>query len=86
MRVMGELGRGLSRMWAVTIRKNGFVELGSSIGEDVDSDMPIFTAGFADLHRLGQSFLTVDKLQETRTAEKDDHLHDLSFCLIDREI
>lgn len=44
-------------MWAVTIRKNGVDELGSSIGEDVDSDMPIFTAGFADLYRLGQSFL-----------------------------
>ena len=47
---MGEPGRGFSRMRAVTIRKNGVEELGSSIGEDVDSDIPIFTAGFVDLY------------------------------------
>ena len=86
MRVMGELGREFSRMWAVTIRKNGFEELGSSIGEDVDSDIPIFTTGFADLYRLGQSFLIVGKLQETHTAGRDDHLLDLSFCLCVRVI
>lgn len=31
-------------------------------------------------------FLIVVKLQEIRTAGRDDHLLDLSFCLFDREI
>ena len=43
-------------MWAVTIRKNGVEDVGSIIGEDVDSDIPIFTSGFADLYHGGKPF------------------------------
>ncbi len=44
-------------MRAVTIRKNGVEDVGSSIGEDVDSDIPIFTAGLAELYNHGKLFL-----------------------------
>ncbi len=55
---MEEPGRGFLRMCAVTIRKNGVEEVGSRIGEDVDSDIPIFTAGFANLYHHGKPFLS----------------------------
>ena len=47
---MGELWCGVLRIRAVTMRKKGGEEEGSSVGEDVVSVSPISTTGCADLY------------------------------------
>lgn len=76
---MAELGRGDVRIRAVTIRKKGDEEEGSSVGEDVVSVRPSFTAGFVDLYSFVKFLSIIGDCQQARTGGRDDHLLDQSF-------
>lgn len=76
---MGESGRGVVRIRAVTMRKKGDEEEGSSVGEDVVSVRPSSTTGFGDLFRLVKCVAIYRDSQQTRTGGRDDHLLDRSF-------
>ena len=73
-------GCGVVRIRAVTIRKKGDEEEGSSVGEDVLSARPSSTVAFADLFAMVKSASRTGHFQQSRTDGKDDHLLDRSFC------
>ena len=52
---MDESGRRFVSIRAVTIRKKGVDEEGSSVDEDVVSVSPSFTTGFVDLYMCSSS-------------------------------
>ena len=73
-------GCGVVRIRAVTIRKKGDEEEGSSVGEDVLSARTSSTVAFADLFAMVKSASRTGHFRQTRTDGKDVHLLHRSFC------
>ena len=83
---MGDLGRGVVRIRAVTMMQKGDGEEGSSVGEDVVRVRPSFTTGFVDLYIFVKLTSVFDSYRLARTGGIDDHLLDPSCFQYSRAV